>query len=161
MTEPLASKRSVRLVVHRHGALRLRWWPGQLEQLQGLLTRNCSWAQGRHKRQLRAMLANSQVIVSLWDAGRLVGFGRATSDRTYRAVLWDVVVAEEAQNQGLGSMLVEALVQSAALRHVERVYLMTTLGVGFYNKLNFQVVDHQYLMLLHQKQPHSMDSKSG
>jgi len=122
--------------------------PGQLLQLQALLDQHSFWGQGRSRRQLKTMLAGSQAVVSAWRRGRLVGFGRASSDGAFRAVLWDVVVATDLQRQGLGLRLVDTLLAAPALRGVERVYLMTTNGTGFYRRLGFETVREQSLMLL-------------
>ena len=105
------------------------------------------WARGRSRAQLRRMLSGSQVVVSAWRGKELVGFGRATSDGVFRAVLWDVVVAEVQQGQGLGRRIVEELLASPAVAGAERVYLMTTTGQGFYERLGFRRVDSQRLML--------------
>ena len=93
------------------------------------------------------MLAGSQAVVSAWRGRQLVGFGRASSDGVFRAVLWDVVVAGEEQGQGLGRRLVEALLTEPALVRVERVYLMTTNSAGFYAQLGFEETESQRLML--------------
>ena len=146
---------SIRLIIHATGAPGLRWLglgPGLrptrgLWKLQRLLNQHTFWAQGRSIRQLRQMLAGSDAVASLWQGKRLVGFGRASSDGTYRAVLWDVVIPEDLQGQGLGRQLVGALLNSAAVRPVERVYLMTTNGAGFYRQLGFEPVHAQQLML--------------
>jgi ribosomal protein S18 acetylase RimI-like enzyme len=142
---------AIHLIRHRHGAWRLRHTPGQLRQLQQLLHAHSFWAQGRSAVQLRRMLAGSQAVVSAWQGSRLVGFGRASSDGVYRAVLWDVVVAGDAQGQGLGRRLVEALLASPVLAQVERVYLMTTNGAGFYRQLGFEAINSQRLMLKRRK----------
>ena len=136
----------IQLIRHRHGAWRLRRAPGQLKQLQQLLDGHSFWASRRSQRQLRQMLAGSQAAVSAWQGRALVGFGRATSDGVFRAVLWDVVVAAEHQGQGLGRRIVEALLQAPALQGVERTYLMTTNSSGFYEQLGFMAVDSQRLM---------------
>jgi N-acetylglutamate synthase-like GNAT family acetyltransferase len=86
-------------------------------------------------------------VVSLWRGRRLVGFGRASSDGVFRAVLWDVVIPEDLQGQGLGRQLVEALLNTPQLQGVERVYLMTTNSAGFYEQLGFQRVEGQQLLL--------------
>ncbi len=137
----------IRLIRHRAGALRLRWWPGRLTQLQLLLNEHSFWAQGRSRAQLRQMLVGSQVVVSAWSGDRLVGFGRASSDGVFRAVLWDVVVAGDQQGQGIGRHLVEALLGAPALAGVERTYLMTTNGAGFYQRLGFTGLSSQELMV--------------
>ena len=93
------------------------------------------------------MLIGSQAAVSAWLGSELVGFGRATSDGVFRAVLWDVVVGNDYQGRGLGRRIVEALLQDPALQGVERTYLMTTNSAGFYVQLGFTTVDSQLLML--------------
>ena len=144
----------IRLLQHAPGAPGLRWFglgPGLrptrgLWKLQRLLDQHAFWAQGRTPAQLRQMLRGSAAVVSLWRGKRLVGFGRASSDGVFRAVLWDVVIPEDLQGQGLGRRLVEALVQAPALQGVERVYLMTTNSAGFYRQLGFQQVEGQQLL---------------
>lgn len=86
-------------------------------------------------------------MVSAWRERELVGFGRATSDGVFRAVLWDVVVARDQQGQGIGRRIVETLLTSRQVRATERVYLMTTTGESFYEKLGFTKVNNQKLML--------------
>lgn len=134
----------IRLVRHGRLRLRLRW---RLAALGALLDGHSFWATGRRPWQLGRMLGGSQVVVSAWQAGTLVGFGRATSDGVFRAVLWDVVVAGDQQGRGVGRRIVETLLASPEVAAAERVYLMTTTGEGFYEKLGFSRVDSQRLML--------------
>ena len=145
---------SIRLISHRSGALALRWglgpgWMpvGALQQLQALLDDHSFWAQGRSRADLRTMLRHSAAVVSVWRGQRLVGFGRASSDGLFRAVLWDVVVAAEYQGQGLGRRIVTALLEHPRLSAVERTYLMTSNSAGFYAQLGFATVQGQKLML--------------
>jgi ribosomal protein S18 acetylase RimI-like enzyme len=119
---------------------------GALSQLRQLLENNTFWAAGRSLSGLSRMLRGSDAVVSAWQDGRLVGFGRATSDGAYRAVLWDVVVARDFEGQGLGRSLVEALLGAAPVAGAERVYLMTTNSGGFYERLGFHEEPSQKLM---------------
>ena len=145
----------IHLVEHAPGApgLRLMGLGPNLRPTRGLLklrrllNKHAFWAQGRSRRQLREMLKGSQVVVSLWRGKRMVGFGRASSDGIYRAVLWDVVVAGDLQGRGLGRRVVEALLASPKLREVERVYLMTTNSNGFYEQTGFNRVSTQHLLI--------------
>ena len=118
-----------------------------LLKLRRLLNKHAFWAQNRSRQQLGKMLKGSQVVVSLWRGKRMVGFGRASSDGIYRAVLWDVVVAGDLQGRGLGRRVVEALLASARVREVERVYLMTTNSTGFYEQMGFRAVGNQHLLI--------------
>jgi ribosomal protein S18 acetylase RimI-like enzyme len=145
---------AVRLLIHAPGAPGLRWFglgpdliPTRgLWKLQRLLDQHTFWAQGRSLNGLRRMLAGSAAVVSLWRGKRLVGFARASSDGVFRAVLWDVVIPEDLQGQGLGRQLVEALINTPPLRKVERTYLMTTNSAGFYQQLGFELVENQRML---------------
>jgi len=144
-----------RLVQHASGAPGLRWLgigPGLkptrgLLKLQRLFRKHAFWASQRSFLDLRRMLRGSTVVVSLWRGKRLVGFGRATSDRIHRAVLWDIVVAGDLQGRGLGRQVVTALLESAAVKGVERVYLMTTNSAGFYKQIGFIKNESQELLI--------------
>lgn len=92
------------------------------------------------------MLRHSDVVISAWKQHQLVGFGRATSDGVFRAVLWDVVVARDVEGQGLGRLLVQKLLEAPCIAAAERIYLMTTNSHGFYEKLGFNEVLNQRLM---------------
>ena len=118
-----------------------------LMKLRRLFQKHAFWAQQRNDAELRRMLRGSDVVVSLWRGKRLVGFGRASTDGIYRAVLWDIVVAGDLQGRGLGRKVVEALLSSPSLRNVERLYLMTTNSAGFYQQLGFKKVDPQQLLI--------------
>ena len=119
-----------------------------LAKLQRLFDRHAFWARGRSFSQLRCLLAGSEAVISLWRGKRLVGFGRATSDGFSRAVLWDIVVAGDLQGHGLGRRVIEELLHTPSVVGVERVYLMTTKSVGFYQQLGFQSAEPQQLMVL-------------
>ena len=146
---------TIRLIHHAKGAPGLRLFgsgPGLMPsrgllKLQRLFHKHAFWAQQRSFAQLRRMLAGSSVVVSLWRGKRLVGFGRASSDGIYRAVLWDVVVAGDLQGRGLGRQVVEALLAAPEIQQAERVYLMTTNSSGFYQQLGFKSAQPQELLV--------------
>ena len=91
-------------------------------------------------------------VVSLWDDKKLIGFGRASSDGIYRAVLWDVVVANNFQGIGYGRLIVEALISNQSLKNVEKIYLMTTNQEGFYIQIGFTTETIQKLMKIEKKE---------
>ncbi len=144
------------LIRHIPGAPGLRWFglgprllPSRgLLKLKNLLQKHAFWAQNRSIPELKELLAESTVVISLWRGKRMVGFGRATSDGIYRAVIWDVVVAGDLQGRGLGRKVMDALLSSPKIRNVERVYLMTSKGSNFYKQLGFKTVEKQELLIL-------------
>ena len=119
-----------------------------LKRLQSLFNQNTLWAQKRSKAQIKTMLANSNLIITLWSGSELIGFGRATTDQVYRAVLWDIVVSKNVQRIGLGKVIIEALLNDKKIKYVEKVYLMTTNSKDFYSQLGFKAENKQTLMLL-------------
>mgnify|MGYP001387084240 CR=1 FL=1 len=145
----------ISLIKHAEGApgLRLFGLGGSLmpmnglRKLQLLFNENALWAKDRNIGQIRRMLANSNVIITLWKKSHLVGFGRATTDQVYRGVLWDVVISKDVQGIGLGKLIIEALLTDKKMSSLEKVYLMTTNSSNFYEQLGFEIHEKQTLMM--------------
>lgn len=108
-----------------------------LDQLIQLFNRNAFWAQDRCPTSMARAIEHSSPVVTVWDGDRLIGFGRATSDGAYRAVIWDVVIDQGYRRQGLGGKLVETLISHPDVLGVERIYLFTTHQQGFYQRIGF------------------------
>ena len=119
-----------------------------LHKLQAFLNENTFWSKGRNTKQICKMLSNSTVVVSLWNRKKLIGFGRATSDFVFRAVLWDVVIAPDHQGLGMGKLLIEAILKHKKINSVEKIYLMTTNSTDFYKQFGFKINDQQSLLTL-------------
>jgi N-acetylglutamate synthase-like GNAT family acetyltransferase len=121
-----------------------------LHQLQDLFQVTAFWAQNRRPEDWQIALANSRPIVTAWDADRLIGFARATSDGIYRATIWDVVIHPDYQGAGLGRRLVETVLMHPHVNRVERVYLMTTNQQKFYQRIGFEVNSTTTMVLFNQ-----------
>ena len=143
------------LINHSNGAIGLRLFglgptlkpTNGLNKLQRLLDRNAFWATNRTKNDLKKCLANSDVIVSLWVGNEIVGFGRALTDGVYRGVLWDIVIDENHQGKGFGTLIVKNLLSSKKIKNTKKLYLMTTNKKKFYSQFNFKEVITQNLMI--------------
>ena len=118
-----------------------------IDQIQDLLENHSFWAKGRKKNALKKMIKNSSCVITIWKENRLIGFGRATSDWIYRAVLWDIVIVKDQQNSGLGKLLVKTLLSSNSIKDVEKVYLMTTNSKDFYKTCKFEEIKTQSLLI--------------
>tara|TARA_E500000331_G_scaffold263005_1_gene253968 strand:+ start:95 stop:556 length:462 start_codon:yes stop_codon:yes gene_type:complete len=118
-----------------------------VDQLKDLFESQSFWAKGRKKKELKKMIKNSSCVITIWQGNRLIGFGRATSDCIYRAVLWDIVIAKDHQNSGLGKLLVKSLLSSHSIKDVEKVYLMTTNSKDFYKTCKFKEIKTQSLLI--------------
>ena len=118
-----------------------------LYKLKVLLDENTSWAKFRKIKDLKHCLANSDVIVSLWSNNKILGFGRALSDGTYRSVLWDIVIDHHYQGKGYGKLIVNSLLESKKIKQSEKVYLMTSNQRDFYCQIGFKEVLSQDLLI--------------
>ncbi|NEO29601.1 MAG: GNAT family N-acetyltransferase [Symploca sp. SIO3C6] len=107
-------------------------------QLRELFSQGAFWARERNIEDLKVAVTNSEPVVSVWEANRLIGFARATSDGIYRATIWDVVVHLDYQGIGLGRKLVETVLSHPKMSRVERIYLMTTYQQSFYERIGFE-----------------------
>lgn len=54
---------------------------------------------------------NSFVTVFAFHDNQLVGFGRAISDGAYQAAIYDVAVSPDYQGQGLGNLIMNAIMK--------------------------------------------------
>tara|TARA_X000001036_G_scaffold439565_1_gene491172 strand:- start:3449 stop:3913 length:465 start_codon:yes stop_codon:yes gene_type:complete len=116
-------------------------------KLKAFLDQNTFWAQNRSIKNIKKLLAESSVIVTIWEGRRLVAFGRATGDTIYRAALWDIVVAKDKQRLGVGKLLINEILKSKKLKEVEKIYLMTTDQGDFYRQVGFHPVTSQELLV--------------
>ena len=147
--------KEISLINHSKGAIGLRFFglgpnlkpSNGLNKLQKLLDRNAFWAKRRTFMDLKKCLANSDVIISLWLGNEMVGFGRAITDGVYRGVLWDIVIDQNHQGKGFGSLVVQNLLSSKKIKSTKKVYLMTTDKKMFYSQFNLKEVTSQKLLV--------------
>jgi len=147
--------RDIILIKHLKGAPGLRFFGigpnflpcNGLYKLKVLLDKNTSWAKNRKIKDLKNCLANSDVIISLWLNNKILGFGRALSDGTYRSVLWDIVIDHNHQGKGYGKLIVNSLLESKRIRESEKIYLMTSNQKDFYCQIGFDEVCLQNLLI--------------
>ena len=147
--------KEISLINHSKGALGLRFFgfgpklkpTNGLIKLQKLLEKNACWAKSRTINDLKKCLAKSDVIISLWVDNEMVGFGRALTDEVYRGVLWDIVIDQNYQSKGYGTLIVKQLLSSKKIRNTKKIYLMTTNKKLFYSHFDFKEVSSQDLLI--------------
>ena len=100
------------------------------------LLKSMPWVDGMALETLERAMANSLCFGALRD-GRLIGFARVVTDRTTYAYLTDVVIAAEFRGQGIGSRLIQSVLDHPELQNLRRVSLLTRYGVSFYSDLGF------------------------
>ena len=147
--------KEISLIKHSKGAIGLRFFglgpnlnpTNGLKKLQKLLNKNAFWAKNRTINDLKKCLANSDVIVSLWVGNQIVGFGRALTDGIYRGVLWDIVIDQNHQGKGFGTLILKKLLSSKKIKSTKKIYLMTTNKKMFYSQFDFKEVTSQDLLI--------------
>ena len=87
---------------------------------------------GVHKRAFEA----SHTTVFLYDADRLIGFGRAISDGAYQAAVYDCAVHPDFQGKGLGRTIMDAIL--AQVSHCNVILYASPGKEGFYEKHGFR-----------------------
>ena len=59
----------------------------------------------RDRACMEGMILNSNLMITAWDAGELVGLARSMTDFHYACYLSDLAVSQAYQNQGIGRQL--------------------------------------------------------
>lgn len=97
----------------------------------------------RPPEKVEAALKNSYLVTALHlvdgDRRELIGMARATSDHTFNATIWDVLVDPRFQGQGLGKALVEQTVRTLLRRDIGNITLFADgQVVDFYKGMGFE-----------------------
>ena len=100
------------------------------------------WSQNREKTDVKKMLANSNVAISLWDGKKLIGFARVLTDYVYRATIWDVIIHPDYQGQGLGKLIMDKVLKHPKLKKVSYFWLITSDKQKFYKKLGWKMEEN-------------------
>jgi GNAT superfamily N-acetyltransferase len=98
------------------------------------------WTAARTPEAVGRMLEGSDLVVGLVErtSDRLVGFARVITDRTFLAVVLDVIVASDLRGTGLGARLMDELLARPELAEVDSIELVCQPElVDFYRRWGF------------------------
>lgn len=88
--------------------------------------------------QLYQAICNSWYSVSIYDGTALIGYGRIISDCIYQTFICDVMVHPDYQRQGIGTKVMEALLEHCKRQDIKWIQLYCAKGKQlFYQKLGF------------------------
>lgn len=88
------------------------------------LYKNEFWSNQRILEDVTRMLAASDIIIALVDENeKLIGFTRILTDFVYRAIIFDVIIKPSQRKMGLGSKLMDAVVNHPQLKSIEWIAL--------------------------------------
>jgi GNAT superfamily N-acetyltransferase len=106
-----------------------------IDRVQAFLTASY-WAEGV-PRDIVARSIRHSIPFGLYDGQAQIGFARAITDRATFAYLADVYVEEEYQGQGLGKLLMRAVMAHPDLQGLRRWMLGTRDAQGLYRRYGF------------------------
>ncbi|WP_100487818.1 GNAT family N-acetyltransferase [Sporolactobacillus pectinivorans] len=84
-------------------------------------------------------MSNSWYTLSVYDEGKLIGFGHIISDGVYQSFLSDLIVAPEYRQEGIGTEIVQRLINHCRLNGVSWIQLSCAKGKqSFYERFGFK-----------------------
>lgn len=111
-----------------------------LEELEKLCDA-VGWVR-RPLKKVKFALENSFLIISIFyyegKNKRLIGFARVTSDGSFNATIWDVVIHPEFQGNGLGKLLMDEVIKELRKHDISTITLFADPEVvKFYKHVGF------------------------
>nr|YP_009589074.1 GCN5-like N-acetyltransferase [Corallina ferreyrae]QBL75590.1 GCN5-like N-acetyltransferase [Corallina ferreyrae] len=96
----------------------------------------------RPLKKVKTAIEHSFLTVSLFyknnNQTKMIAFARATSDNTFNATIWDVVVHPEFQRKGLGKILIKEVITELRYSDINTITLFADPQViNFYKNLGF------------------------
>jgi GNAT superfamily N-acetyltransferase len=96
------------------------------------------WSEGIGKSEVILSACNSAYVVGVFDDGVQVGYARVISDKYRFAYILDVIIEPSHRNKGLGSQLLDSILNCQELKHVYQWLLITHDAHEFYEKAGFK-----------------------
>lgn len=91
------------------------------------------------QQELGKAISNSWYSNAVYDADKLIGFGRVIADGVHHAFIVDLMIHPDYQNQGLGSQLLDRLVAKCNESGIRDIQLFSAKGKSeFYEKFGFE-----------------------
>ncbi len=89
--------------------------------------------------ELERVNQNSWLTLSAYDGNKLVGFGRVVTDFFLHAMIFDMIVLPDYRGRGIGTMIIQALVNKCNDQGIRDIQLFCAKGKrAFYEKNGFE-----------------------
>jgi ribosomal protein S18 acetylase RimI-like enzyme len=85
---------------------------------------------------MKGMVENSNLLVTAWDGGKLVGVARSMTDFHYACYLSDLAVHEKYQKRGIGREL-QVLTQKQLGKNCNLILVAAPLANSYYGHIGF------------------------
>ena len=86
--------------------------------------------------RLKAMVDNSQIIVTAWDEDIMIGFARCITDYVFNGQINNVVVDSNYRRKGIGKVLIKTILDSS--KEVTYILRGDIENENFYRSIGFE-----------------------
>lgn len=95
--------------------------------------------------RIQKMIDNSDILITAWAEGRMIGVARAITDYSYCCYLSDLAVDLQYQHHGVGKELVRN-VHSIIGEECSLVLLSAPSAMEYYPRIGFQKAEHAFFI---------------
>lgn len=95
--------------------------------------------------RIARMLAGSNLVITAWEDGKLVGISRSITDEAWSTYLADLAVATSHQKDGIGRRLVELTKESAGEESMV-LLLSVPAAMEYYPKIGMERLDNAFII---------------
>jgi predicted N-acetyltransferase YhbS len=97
------------------------------------------------KERIEKMYGNSNLILTAWDNGKLVGISRSLTDFCYCCYLSDLAVRKEYQRNGIGKKLIY-LTKEKIGQQTTLILLSAPAAMDYYPKVGMQTIENGFII---------------
>lgn len=95
--------------------------------------------------RIQAMLDNSNLIVTAWGDGELIGVARSVTDFNFCCYLSDLAVDESVQSMGVGKYLI-LVTKEEVSPECKLILLSAPQAEGYYSKIGFEAHNSAWVL---------------
>lgn len=96
--------------------------------------------------RIRRMLQHSNLVISAWEDGCLIGVCRALTDFSYCCLLSDLAVARSHQHRGIGKELIMRL-RAEIGDEVSLLIQAAAASMSYYPRLGFEKIENGFMIV--------------
>lgn len=113
---------------------------------------NSYWGQERTVEQTMKTIENSFCFGMYTNCNQQIGFARVVTDYVFFGYIMDVIISKEYQGKGLGTKLVDFILNDEMIKNLQTITLKTKDAHSLYEKYGFSKVGNSPLYMSIDKQ---------
>ncbi len=101
------------------------------------LYKSVGWGHSNCPKAAYEAIQNSTYVVTAWEKEKLIGLGRAISDKTITVYFPDLLINPGWQRKGIGTKIMRMMLLKYGELHNQVLIAEDKIAEGFYKKFNF------------------------